>query len=100
MNAAVQSDLFCRHAGALAILHSQPTVENRLKPWVTFGRPYRDFGIRALPSLTMTSTTASSGRERTEQTTQGACADPTVNTFLYLARHLFNGSDPGRCFGS
>ena len=43
-------------AGALAILQSQPTVE----PWATFGRPYRDFGILALPSFNMSTTRSTS----------------------------------------
>ena len=33
------------------------TRNPRLKPWATFGRPYRDFGIGALPSFKMTSNT-------------------------------------------
>ncbi len=57
------------------------TRNPRLKPWATFGRPYRDFGIRALPSFNMTSTTASSRREGTEHSTRGARAGPTVNTY-------------------
>jgi hypothetical protein len=56
------------------------TLNPRLKPWATFGRPYRDFGIRA-PPFNMTSTTASSRRESAELTTRGACAGPTVNTY-------------------
>ena len=56
------------------------TRNPRLKPWATFGRPYRDFGIRA-PPFNMTSTTASSRRESAELTTRGACAGPTVNTY-------------------
>jgi hypothetical protein len=36
------------------------TRNPRLKPWATLDRPYRDFGIRALPSFNMRSTTASS----------------------------------------
>ncbi len=48
------------------------TRNPRLKPWATFGRPYRDFGIRALLSFNMTSTTPeSSGREGTEHSKQG-----------------------------
>ena len=33
----------------------------RLKPWATFGRPYRDFGILALPSFNMSATRSTSG---------------------------------------
>ena len=59
------------------------TRDPRLKPWATFGRPYRDFGLRALLSFNMTSTTpASSRREGTEHCARGACAGPTVNTYL------------------
>ncbi|SRR6266542_3429042 len=32
----------------------------RLKPWATFGRPYRDFGILALPSFNMSATRSTS----------------------------------------
>ena len=44
------------------------TCNPRLKPWAIFGRPYRDFGIRALLSFNMRSPTASSRREGTEHT--------------------------------
>ena len=58
------------------------TGNPRLKPWATFGRPYRDFGIRACPSFNMTSATASSRREGTKHSTRGACAGPTLNTYV------------------
>ena len=56
------------------------TRNPRLKPWANFGRPYRDFGIRALQSFNMRSTSAFSLREGTENTVPDACAGPTVNT--------------------
>src|SRR6266516_3634472 len=36
------------------------TGNPRLKPWATFGRPYRDFGIRALPSFNTSATRSTS----------------------------------------
>ena len=53
------------------------TRNPRLKPWATFGRPYRDFGIRALPLFNM----PYSRREGTEHITRAACAGPTFNTY-------------------
>src|SRR6185369_7142722 len=44
------------------------TLNPRLKPWAIFGRPYRDFGNRALKSFNMWSTSAFSGLEGTENT--------------------------------
>ena len=57
------------------------TLNPRLKPWAIFGRPYRDFGSRALQSFNMRSTSAFSRREGTENTVRDACAGPTVNTY-------------------
>jgi hypothetical protein len=57
------------------------TRNPRLKPWAAFGRPYRDFGIRALPSFNTPSTTAFSRCEGTGHTTRSACAGPTVKTY-------------------
>src|SRR6185503_4498406 len=56
------------------------TLNPRLKPWAIFARPYRDFGIRAVQSYNMWSTSAFSGREGTENSMGEACAGPTVNT--------------------
>ena len=53
----------------------------RLKPWAILGRPYRDFGSRALQSFNLRSTSAFSRREGTENTMRDACAGPTVDTY-------------------
>src|SRR6187455_3232640 len=57
------------------------TLNPRLKPWAIFGRPYRDFGIRALQSFNMRSTSAFSRREGTETTMRDAFAGAAVNRY-------------------
>ena len=66
--------------------------------WATFDRPYRDFGIRALPSVNMRSSTASSRREETEHTTRGACVGTTVNTYGRQPLRPMSARHPERFF--
>src|SRR3989475_8947726 len=85
MNAPVQSHLFCRPDGALAILHWQPT----------FGRPYRDFGILALPSFNMSATRSTSGCNVAAETSNHLRAgEPAATRRVALRSRIPTGFRP------
>ena len=67
----------------------------RLKPWATFGRPYRDFGIRALPSFNMSATRSTSACNVAAETSNHLRAgEPAATRRVALRSRIPTGFRP------
>ncbi len=67
----------------------------RLKPWATFGRPYRDFEFRALPSFNMSATRSTSACNVAAETSNHLRAgEPAATRRVALRSRIPTGFRP------